>query len=1083
MIAGVPSVNTRTSFISSDGLSIIVSFDCPIDITDFTTQSSVSLCRQVLSLASSSLDLAKCAWASKNQFVIHLKKPILESNVDVKFNAGVLKQFGQEIRMVNEDEVTVSVTKLTSEWFLYTPRLLITGPDEVPSCGIFTLSPYLSAPQGTWGATYEWSLVKTDQLPLEAYSRVHEYVALVTLGENLILPSELLAFNFEFKFQLTVKLIDGTSVTASHTVTRYPVEAPIVSIYSNAMLPISPVTLDQAVTLIAHVTLPHCIAIVQQIYLTWFVDDVRVKFNFTHPYYPVYQVNPYALTNVPTGNDTYHGVNFGVAAFFGHRHINATKAFYNVKSLDAHYTAVINDGAIMITTSTGSGSLHLSATSSTGHEDRLLYQWSCSDAEQSPCVDYASHSHWKQSIGYLLIDRSIQSRDQFTLDSTSLPPNRDLFFSLKVYEANYPLNATRGVSATELVLVKTVAGNAPQITIGPIVINNQHRATIRSPHNLAFLVPEHTDITIKGKVIHNIANVKSLVWISDSLVASPSYTHHSDSSQVTLTQLVIPSEFVYSYAVHTIKLRACSNTDECNEASTQLTVTPGITGCFILVDSYTELTFPLKIEVINCNIPPGLSPVTFQIFASDSIEVRPLSVPTFDRIFFIPGPPGVTGSSITFTVRVCDALNHCQSYDSRAVDVEENVNVTASALDILSQVKKFSQAGGHTEAISYLIPLLLVNNQDKQLEYFNVMSRTINLVIEYTVNSLDSQTFILTTGHTAVYFRAINEAIRNTDDTRLLSKLFAAIRKIALRARGMKVKLDTKQVDSLVQTIVNRFNLLTDKSVIDDNITEEAQLAIAALFSSIARSLALGERLQLGQFVQLGPLTSKGDLVPPCYTVIVHDSHLQDMTLSTHLNATNEISVSVTFGPAITHDFSPPWLCDTRASLCNSIVFAVTIYPHGGPFYSPSDSSYLTRVTPVVSVKLFSPLTGKEQPVQGYLSAVSLTFSLTGNASHGGDKYHSKCLYWNRLSQSWQSDGVHLATSHSNSSLNNITCWSGHLTEFAVFRVKQSIAGIVTAFALLSLFTALILTFICACVLRSKTNTTDSKVHETRIRL
>lgn len=1070
--ASVPSVSTRTSFISSDGITAVVSFENAIDISEFGTHSSNSLCRQILALRQSRLEPLECVWAAKNQFIIYLKKPILEMSVDVTFNPGVLKEDSQDIRMTNEDDVSVTLAKLTSEWFLYSPRVIITGPTQVPSCGIFVLSPYLSVPQGSWGTVFDWSLGKEHDLSQEAFTKVAQFLELVQQNENLVLPSELLNYDIEYTFKLTVKLIDGTSLSAKHTVIRLPVEAPIVSIYSTSMLTISPVTLDQSVTLISQIMVPHCVAVIQQVYLTWYVSDVRVRFNFTHAYFPIYQIAPFAMAYLSMnelargGNET--EVTFGVNAFFGHRYKNATKATIKLNPLDIQFSAIINDGATMITLGTSGGWLQLSALDSGCKEkdEPLVYQWSCSDGEtHAPCYDHSPQMDpltklHKEASGYLLIDRTLQSKALIRLDASSLPPKRDLFFSLKVFQANYPLNGTRKVSETELLLVKTVPGDPPQVSIGPILINDAIKANIRSPHNLAFLVPEHTTVTIKGKVIKSVSQLKSITWSSPNLPQPPAATHISLADDLTMSQMVIPSEFIHPYSVHVVKLKACNMNDECSEAITQFTVTQGITGCYLLVDPYTELSFPVKVEVNGCNIPPGLSPVTFQILASDS-ETRSVSSPSFDRVFFLAGIPSAF-SSVVFTVRVCDVLNNCKNFESTAVEVQESANATKSAIELMDQVKKYSRAGGLAEAVAYLIPILMAHNENKSTEYNSVVQAAIDYIIEYTVDSLQRPSFIISTGHTGVFLRALNEAARRTNDSSNFAKVLAAIHKVALKARGMRVKLDTNELDSVVQTIVNKFNQLTLQKD-TDGIQEQAQLALAALFSSVSTSLALGERLELGQFVQLGQTKSHEDQVPPCYTVIVHDSLLQDMTLSTHLNSTTEVSVAVTFGQQLRGDFSPPWHCD-GSSGCNSVIFAVSLYPRGGPFHSIG-ADYLTRITPVVSVKIFSPSSGREQPVKGYLSAVSLTFSLTGNSSYGGSKYDTKCLYWNRMSQSWEPDGVHLLLPF-NTSSSNVTCWSGHLTEFAVFRVRDSIAGMVTGVALFLLLILLTLFFTCACIMR-----------------
>ena len=545
VIAPPPTVSEQNCFISNDGLSIVIMFERPIDLMAKEMKSKdASLCTHLLTLTTlktlNDHDVTSCVWSSKVQFMIYMSKPIAETTIDIIFNTGVLKEDAQVIAKYNDKEVQISVKKLTTQWLNYIPKLVITGPSEIPKCGVFALTGHFSSPSGTLGFKFSWSVRRSDNGPID--QELTFFIASVD-KQNLILDS--IAFEVGASYEMTLSA-NGPSdqkLSATHRIVKFDYDAPIVSIFSSIMLPQAPLTVDQMAIFYAETYVPVCVYPFQRVGLFWKVIDPRVKFNFSLAYSPVYVVDSYSLPqDLP--------ITFYISAFLGHRVMQTSGAGFTIISKAPHLKAIIDDGSPMATLGVDSGWFEVSGERSATElrRQKLVYQWTCIDTEtHQPCYVRTPDMKRRMTLGseestedHLLVNRTMQHQTSLLFHSSQFQPNRELLFSLQVFDAN---DTTR-ISETELILVKPIEGQAPQVFMGSIYVNGNHRATLRSPQNLAILVPAHTALVIKGRAKHP-KGIKQLRWESPNFIQPLHWVNQMITPFEIMTELHIHPGNVY----------------------------------------------------------------------------------------------------------------------------------------------------------------------------------------------------------------------------------------------------------------------------------------------------------------------------------------------------------------------------------------------------------------------------------------------------------------------------------------------------------------------------------------------------------
>lgn len=264
----------------------------------------------------------------------------------------------------------------------------------------------------------------------------------------------------------------------------------------------------------------------------WKVIDPRIRFNFSLTYSPVHVVAPFSLPEEQP-------ITFFVNSFLGHRALQSSGAGFTILSQPAPLQAVILSGSPMVCLGTNSGPLVLT-TSGSGRGkvgEKLQYQWTCVDSEShQPCYRTTNdQTHFSKNKDFLLISRFNQRSKELIINSNELEPGKELIFALQVMD----LNDTSKVSETELILVKVLPGNAPQVVMGAIYVQGKSRATVRSPHNLAFVVPANVDLTVKGH-IKGATEIKRITWSSANFVHPLNWISRSNNYDEVDTELQIP---------------------------------------------------------------------------------------------------------------------------------------------------------------------------------------------------------------------------------------------------------------------------------------------------------------------------------------------------------------------------------------------------------------------------------------------------------------------------------------------------------------------------------------------------------------
>jgi hypothetical protein len=643
--------------------------------------------------------------------------------------------------------------------------------------------------------------------------------------------------------------------------------------------------------------------------------------------------------------------------------------------------------------------------------------------------------------------------------------DRTLIVSLRTAD---PRNMSRS-SETELVTLKVIPNSKLQIFIGPIVVNDMEVVSIRNPQTSALMVPAHSKVSIRGRVKHTTR--KPLIsWSVLDFQHDVLWTTKRLSPEWTETELTILPELIFPYGIYSVKLHACDGSQDCAEAVTQFAVGQEVTGCQLVVaQSYTEYE-DVTITVDRCNTPPGLAPLSYQVSVSDAVTMQeePVSVAQFSKVFQFPGPAPLSGSSrrVVFLVTICDAYENCQKFSSKEVDVRAAANVTGRGRDLLSLARRHLLSGAIAQSVSVLSAVMKIEDREKAIE-------AADSVVSNIVIGLETPSMPVRRGDAEVMFNALSNGLRITRERKRVRRILSAIEKLSRKLKAFKIIPSRHSIDHLLQTIYDLMETANDPSILS-----QSRVTMKAITKAIAASIPIGSRVEFGKS---NAWNKNGDLkVPSSYILAVHDSQLRDITLLTPFNETNTVQVSISYGNELVKDFSSEWKCEDQTS-CHSVVVIYKLYPNKGPF---SDHHSNQRISPTIEISIHSPITGTEKSVSGYLSAVSLEFSMTGSPPDSRSGFETRCQFWDEESQTWQSDGVHILwQAHGEDDhitfvksklliicnfhplTGKASCWSGHLTAFAVSRVRVShLIGTVIGASLILLLAILLIALFSGCM-------------------
>jgi hypothetical protein len=383
----------------------------------------IQLCAQLLTRKTLKLlhkfKLHNCVWASQVQFLIQLNKPIGgggggtandqspagggQSSVRIAFRRFVLSELRPDSAApakANEHEVSVELSKLALEalGMPLSPRLALTGPNQVPPCGQFSISAHLSSPYGTQpneSVRLQWSVERIGLIasgsnssssasadaanslrlagqqpaggpggmppPLQTTSSTNlnqaelaelqwqtlkRWVASQT-GSSLIVDAQLMQFVPQhYEFHLSVSFTTSLAsfvLNATHRVGRLDFDAPIGTIYGTHLLANDQqLNANSQLALMADIQVPACARNIKQVGLYWQVSDPRVRFEQT--YAPVYLAKSGALPEQAL-------IEFRLNLFYGIRLKKFASASSVVPTGESVLDALISDGLLMASVS------------------------------------------------------------------------------------------------------------------------------------------------------------------------------------------------------------------------------------------------------------------------------------------------------------------------------------------------------------------------------------------------------------------------------------------------------------------------------------------------------------------------------------------------------------------------------------------------------------------------------------------------------------------------------------------------------------------------------------------------------------
>ncbi|EEC13124.1 hypothetical protein IscW_ISCW020659 [Ixodes scapularis] len=313
----------------------------------------------------------------------------------------------------------------------------ISGPTVAPRCGRLELTVHYS-----WGAgpveAFAWTATRNDSAPLEDHLKA---LLKANSGPYLILEAEDLEMEMQYKFTVKVTADTRNTAEAAHLLTRRDVNAPIVVLYSDAILNQRPVSPEDELFLYAETVVPDCNGTLDDLELDWTVDDPRVRFDFGSQNSPVYRIAPYALP--PDSNVTFQVRAFSYPTQWAYGESSVT---LSVGSSDLK--AVIKGGPSRMA-GQGQNDVILNGSPSSGGQDPLVYQWSCLDEHLQPCYDYGP-----TATSDLLLKPLETNREVIRIMAERLEPGKSLNFTLEVFRTDNS-SGEPGVKAATSTLVIT----------------------------------------------------------------------------------------------------------------------------------------------------------------------------------------------------------------------------------------------------------------------------------------------------------------------------------------------------------------------------------------------------------------------------------------------------------------------------------------------------------------------------------------------------------------------------------------------------------------------------------------------------
>ncbi|KAH9366038.1 hypothetical protein HPB48_000845 [Haemaphysalis longicornis] len=259
------------------------------------------------------------------------------------------------------------------------------------------------------------------------------YPAISTSTPFLTLEAEELEMDLQYLFTVKVTADSKNVVEASHALVRRDVNAPIVALFSDAMMD-------------GH----------QELDYSWKVDTPLVRFNFDHRYSPAYRIRPFDLPADTNVTFTLRVSNYYAPEDYG-------EASVTLLVLSSPLTAVIKGGPTRIAGFSQNDVVLDGSPSSRGIQP-LVYQWSCLDEDMQPCYDYGP-----AAVTDLLLNPLETNREVLRVMGERLEPGKRLNFTLEVFRGDN--TSTDGVAASTLVVTRKET--IPLVSLDEILVGNK----------------------------------------------------------------------------------------------------------------------------------------------------------------------------------------------------------------------------------------------------------------------------------------------------------------------------------------------------------------------------------------------------------------------------------------------------------------------------------------------------------------------------------------------------------------------------------------------------------------------------------
>ncbi|KAJ6225317.1 hypothetical protein RDWZM_003862 [Blomia tropicalis] len=1027
-----PRIFVLSSFVSEDGLSVVINFDKPVDLgaidrninanSDTYDDEPLVMCDYLFTESTiehlSLHGLQGCRWATRVQLIATILRPLSTDTIEVEFKPNVLFQHGQKFALPNE-AMSGNVSKL-SNWWSYEPMVAITGPNEISACGNFALIGHFSSPRGTHEVDFQW------EVEGDVSDELKHYVSRSGKSNNLLLSSDLLEIGIEYTFIFKAFIqVRRQSLQATHLLVKLPYEAPIISLYHTKLLHSLPFYESSNLTLFADINVPDCIQPPQRLVLSWRVSDPMFKFplnNIAKRFSITYTIDPYT---VPAN----HPTSIMVDSFIGLAQNKTSTAMFNFEMKRAPLKANLYNGITKVTIGSQSGMIRLNSQPEPSKK-AMIYQWSCHEIKTAqPCYfNFANAQPHELNRNPLLVTPEMQHRNELWLSSVSMQPNQQYLVGLQLFDANN----SKISSETEYTLLNVVEGIKPQVSIGPIFIKEKYVVPY-NPRFSMFIIPFGTGITIRGKAFLE-QGVGEVRWESTTFRYPLSWSSKRVSDDQIDTQLNIHEDSLMAYGLYTFKMVACSKNKQCSSSEISLMAAQSATMCNVLLDSYVELE-PTMVNVEKCNIPPSASPVTYQLYLEDEHfpTLLPINSPQLSPVMTFPGTPAFSENQLNrLAVRVCDRFDTCTLHFSPPISVENAPNLTASVDQLVQRARRLHKIGDPITAFSVINSVFL--KPDSFNESYRSYESAINSTIEFGSNALQMPSLTMSRGHYEMILNALSFALPKTNNLRLRRQLLALIVRFYEKAEALQSIPSINSIRVTYSNVMNAFvpneeqrnaNITID----DERYLRDIRLTLRKIKQAAAAQLPLGSRLVLmAERLDDRYLDNEGLPIRlhTAVTEVMHLSNAFDVNLKARLNVNQTVTAQVQFGEEVKMNLSTGWDCHQELP-CTSVVYSVTIYPDLNPF---PESLSMHKLSPVLDITIHAPKTGEEMPIRSLLKATVFELTVTGNVSYGGTDYITKCHYYDEERQKWVMDDVHpLGIAY-----NQAGCWSGHLSSFVVMR-------------------------------------------------